>query len=43
MLRHARRSVSGTSVLLWWKPGPIFVKRHVRNKDEPWVDEAELL
>ena len=43
MFRHARRSVTGTSIPTWLKPGPIFVKRHVRNKDEPLVDEAELL
>ena len=27
----------------WLKPGPIYVKRHVRNKHEPLVDEAELI
>ena len=25
------------------KPGPIFVKKHVRNKDEPLIEEAELM
>ena len=25
------------------KPGPIYVKRHVRNKGDPFVDEAQLL
>ena len=43
MLHHARRSVNGTSIPSWLKPGPINVKHHVRNKDEPLVDEAELL
>jgi len=43
MFHHARRSVNGTSIPSWLKPGPIYVKRHVRNKDEPLVDEAELL
>ena len=42
MFRHARRSVNGTSIPSWLKPGPIYVKRHVRNKDEASVDEAEL-
>ena len=43
MFHHARRSVNGTSIPSWLKPGPIYVKRHVRNKDESLVDEAELL
>jgi len=43
MFHHARRSVNGTSITSWLKPGPIYVKRHIRNKDEPLVDEAELL
>jgi len=43
MFHHARRSVIGTSIPSWLKPGPIHVKRHVRNKDEPLVHEAELL
>jgi len=43
MFHHARPSVNETSIPSWLKPGPIYVKRHVRNKDEPLVDEAELL
>ena len=43
MFKHNRRSATGTSIPSWLKPGPIYVKRHVRNKDEPLVDEAELL
>jgi len=43
MFHHARRSVNGTSIPSWLKPGSIYVKRHVRNKDEPLVDKAELL
>jgi len=43
MFHHARRSVNGTSIPSWLKPGHIYVKRHVRNKDEPLVDEVELL
>ena len=43
MFSHARRSVNGTTIPSWLKPGPIYVKRHVRNKHEPLVDEAELI
>ena len=43
MFRHTRRSVSGMSLPSWLKPGPIYVKRHVRNKGNPFVDEAQLL
>ena len=43
MFRHTRRSVSGMSLPSWLKPGPIYVKRHVRNKGDPFVDEAQLL
>ena len=40
---HARRSVNGPALPSWLKPGPIFVKKHVRNKDESLVEEAELI
>ena len=43
MFSHARRAVNGTTIPSWLKPGPIYVKRHVRNKHEPLVDEAELI
>ena len=43
MFRHTPRSVSGMSLPSWLKPGPIYVKRHVRNKEDPFVDEAQLL
>ena len=43
MFRHTRRSVSGMSLPSWLKPGPIYVKRHVRNKGNSLVDEAQLL
>ena len=38
-----RKSSAGCSMPSWLKPGPILVKRHVRNKYDPLVDEAELL
>ena len=43
MFSHARRSVNGTTIPSWLKPGPIYVKRHVRNKHEALIDEAELI
>ena len=43
MFRHTRRSVSGMSLPSWLKPSPIYVKRHVRNKGDLLVDEAQLL
>ena len=43
MFRHTRHFVSGMSLPSWLKPGPIYVKRHVRNKGDSLVDEAQLL
>ena len=43
MFRHTRRSVSGMSLPSWLKPGQIYVKRHVRNKGDPFVDKAQHL
>ena len=43
MFMHARHSVNGPALPLWLKPGPIFVKKHVRNKDESLVEEVELI
>ena len=43
MFRHTRRFVSGMSLPSWLKSGTIYVKRHVRNKGDPFVDEAQLL
>ena len=40
---HVRRFVSGPALPSWLKPGPIFAKKHVRNKDESLVEEAELI
>ena len=38
MFSHAHGSLFG-----WLKPGPIYVKRNVRNKHEPLVDIVELI
>ena len=40
---HARRCVNGPALPSWLKPGPIFVKKHVQNKDKSLVEEAELI
>ena len=42
MFRHTRRSVGGMSLPSWLKLGPIYVKRHVRNKGDSFIDEAQL-
>ena len=43
MLMHACRSVNGPALPSWLKLSPIFVTKHVRNKDESLVEEAELM
>lgn len=45
LFTYQRRSTSGTSVPTWLtSPGPVLLKRHVRNsKFEPLVDEVELI
>ena len=40
---HARRSVNRPAWPSWLNPKPIFVERHVQNKDESLVEEAELM
>ena len=43
MFRITRISVSGMSLPSWLKPGPIYIKRHVRNKGDSLVEKAQLL
>ncbi|KAI3378313.1 hypothetical protein SNEBB_002032 [Seison nebaliae] len=44
LLNFQRRSSTGASVPSWLcSPGPVFLKRHIRNKNDPLVDEVELL
>ena len=43
MFNHARRSVNGSTIPSWLKPDPIYVKKHVRNKNDPEVEEADLI
>ena len=40
---HSRKSFNGVSLPSWIKPGPVFVKRHNRNKNDLVVEEAELI
>ena len=43
MFMLARRFVNKPALPSQLKPGSIFVKKHVRNKDESFVEEAELI
>ena len=44
LFNFARRSASGESLPSWLSPGPVYLKRHVRqSKYEPFVDEVELI
>ena len=43
MFLHARRSFSRQTIPSWLKLEPIYVKKHVSNKLDPMVNEAELL
>ena len=45
MFSFQRKSVSGSSVPSWLaKPGPVFVRKHVRgSKYDPIVEEADLI
>ena len=43
MFLPSRKSFIGVSLPSWVKPGPIYVKCHVRNKNDPQVEEADLI
>ena len=43
MFSHSRKSFNGVSLPSWVKPGPTYVKCHVCNKNDPLVEEAELI
>ena len=43
MFCHTRKSSSGVALPSWIKSGPVYVKRHNRNKCDLLVEEAELL
>ena len=43
MFMHTRKSFNGISLPSWVKPGPVYVKRHNRTKNDLLVEEAELI
>ena len=43
MFSHTRKSFNDVSLPFWVRPGPVYVKCHVRNKNDPLVEEAELI
>ena len=43
MFFHTRKSFNSVSLPFWIKPGPVFVQRHNRNKNDILVEEAELI
>ena len=44
MFLYSRKSVSGTCLPTWLTtPGTVLLRKHVRNKDDPLVEEVELL
>ena len=43
MFMHTRKSFNGISLPSWVKPGPMYVKRHNRSKNDLLVEEAELI
>ena len=43
MFSHSQKSFNGVSLPSWVKPGPVYVKCHVRNENDPLVEEVELI
>ena len=43
MFLHTRKTFNGVSLPSWVKPGPVYIKRHNRNKNDLLVEEAELI
>ena len=44
LFSYSRRTASGSSLLSWLSsPGTVLLRNHVRRKDEPLVQEVELL
>lgn len=43
LFNYPRRSPNGESMPTWLVPGPVLVKNNVRSKNDPLVEEAELL
>ena len=43
MFSYRRKTTAGTSLPTWLRPGPVLVRRHVRGKYDPLVEDAELI
>ncbi|XP_064072074.1 uncharacterized protein LOC135193461 [Vanessa tameamea] len=43
LFNHPRRSPHGESLPSWLIPGPVLMKKNIRNKNDPYVEEVELL
>ena len=43
MFSHSQKVFNGVSLPSWVKPGSVYVKCHLRNKNDPLVVEAELI
>ncbi|XP_046978653.1 uncharacterized protein LOC124544230 [Vanessa cardui] len=43
LFNHPRRSPHGESLPSWLVPGPVLMKKNIRNKNDPYVEEVELL
>ena len=43
MFLHTRKTFNGVSLPSWVKPGPVYIKRYIRNKNDLLVEEAELI
>ena len=44
LFHYNRKSTAGSSMPSWLTPGPVYVRKHVRNsKYDPIVEEAELI
>ena len=43
MFLHTRKLFNGVSLLSWVKPGPVYVKCYVSNKNDLLVEEAEFM
>ena len=43
MFFYLRKSSNGVTMPTWLRPGPVYVKRHVRSKDDLFVHDVELV
>ena len=43
MFFYLQKSSNGVTMPIWLRPGPVYVKRHVRSKGDLLAHDAELL